>query len=743
MATLCEVPALAPMGPMEERDEEEDDPEAALQKSVGEWILTEEDVQREKEESLARTEAAKAHVKTQEGATLRINAKLTEHGDYDLLAVAHGVSGAQRHHSPGLQRQAGSNWPTALLEGSGSPEQRHSARVVAEEMLRRQERFYKFDRRRREVLAESEQLQSQFAKDLEAADLRCAQRQRERLQESRRRAFAAQQRRAEQQKVFKENQRDQERVWESYYTKKEREKVKERQEKAERESKKGLPAASGGPRAKSSSAQDLAGWLEEEVYKTTLQSHQSYSETIERWRQFEKENERRTEAHKKKLLLSAGYSYSRSSIDDSDLGKGDKRLRGLKESSSRKSLTARRASSTSDTSLAATAPLPGPDAFGGLNFSTMSGDSSVMYSLKSAKSMPLLSEWENRREQCVRHHETLEQQNMQKLQEKQGSVQEARQRIQAINKEKVDKANELNQTWKERNDTATQRRAEQAVKSDDDLVRRFEEHARKRDEEIRRQEEHRSELSQAKTERIKEAQQASRTQQEKAMQKAHEKVQQKEENSQSNIQTKLKEFEERAANQEYADIVRTKYESKISQQLEFQKKAEKEVEAKDKRSKKVLLQKQQSSVEKYRTERNERKAQGSALSRSHGPRLSSQIQPLKDEETLEKEQEATERLMRPSRWSLPALAGGKRGTTRMTAADLGESGRQSLAAVLAGELQVPGEELEGGPRDGHRHSVLSGVDSDDEGVFLKELESRSVKWLHELRSKKEKAAWKP
>jgi len=735
------------MGPVDEAQEDQDD-ELEASARADEWVLTDEDVQREKEESLARTEAAKAHLKTQEGVTYRINAKLTEKGEYDLLAMAHGMSGAPRHHSPGLQRHGGSNWPAALLEASGSPEQQHSARVVAEEMLRRQERFWKFDQRRKEVLEQDQQLQAQAAKDLEAAELRCAQRQRERLNESRRRAFAAQQRRAEQQKVFRENQREQERTWEAYYTK------KERQAKALARASRspGQPAAAPG-RAKSSSAPELDGWQDEEVYKTTLQSHQSYSETIERWRQFEKENERRTEAHKKKLLLSAGFSYVRNTVfDDAEQSKGDKgRIRSLKDGSRGKSGVARRASATSDgLGLAATAPIASSGALAGVEDSLMSGSASLQYSLKSSRSLPCLSLWETRKENCARHQEEQFQQSMQKLQKKQESLQEARQRINVHNKERVEKAGELNQTWKERNDTAAQKRAELAHRSDDDLVHRLDAHAKKRDEETKRQDSQRNELSRAKSERLKEAQTTARSLADKASQKAQEKVNQKDETSQSNVMSKIQEFEERAGKQEYDEMAREIYERKVSQNEEFRKKAAQEMEMKEARSQNVLLQKKQSPIEKCRAQRKEK----SSPSRAATQRLSAQLTPLSDPEAPATERQEEPPEGRSSGSFLPALPGagkrstGGRGSWRQSVRELGlqggeTAGRASLAAVLASELQEQGEAEAEGARDQHRHSVLSGVDSDDEGVFLKELEARGVKWLHELRKEKERSSWKP
>merc|ERR1712176_1022143 len=47
--------------------------------------------------------------------------------------------------------------------------------------------------------------------------------------------------------------------------------------------------------------------------------------------------------------------------------------------------------------------------------------------------------------------------------------------------------------------------------------------------------------------------------------------------------------------------------------------------------------------------------------------------------------------------------------------------------------------------DGHqqRRQSMPGSDSDSdhEGAFLQDLESRSVKWLHEMRRQKEKTIW--
>mmetsp|Transcript_4398 Transcript_4398/g.12861 ORF Transcript_4398/g.12861 Transcript_4398/m.12861 type:complete len:713 (-) Transcript_4398:6-2144(-) len=688
--------------------------------SHGDWNLSEEEVQQEKDQSLARMEMAKAHVKTQEGVMHRINAKLAENGEYDALAG--GFSQGQGFSAFG---SVSSSWSPMQLEGHGSPEQRHNARVVSEAMLRRRERFANFARRRKELVEQHRKCRDKIAVELEAADVRSAQRQRERLEESHRRAFAAQQRRNEQQKVFKENQREKDRAWEAYYLQDQRSR------------------AAGRASARRHSASEIDDTAETDIYRLIQRSHASYAGTMERWRQFEAENERRTEAHRRKLLLGSSGRLSAEEEGERSVSSRARRSHGGKD-------VQKPRRDFSHKSRKDSTPVGNLDETGCSSLLEDMAESGGELSQTQGSLPPVLSTssstWEMRRERCAQRAADEFQRGQEKMEQKEQAVQEARNRIDSSNKDKSDRAADQNRRWRERNDAAAQRRAELDFKTDDDMVKKQEEAARRLAEDRRARDEERTEHTLAKDKAAREAQATAQSLTDKAVERAAARQQHKETLCQQNLMMKIQDFEQRASSPAHAEMAKEKHLKKVGMDKEFRTKVQQSIDVKDAKTMRVISQKSQLPLERERILRKERCSSGLPLGSPLSATLTSLGRTIGSPATRFSSPGNTGRLSL-SLPTLPLVEGGE--TPGACQGPLtGETTQRSLhrlvdpgnADVLS-ELQHAVAFSEGGAHPPRPDSPMSAVDMDDEQAFLKELEVRSVKWLKDLR--RTRAAWKP
>lgn len=250
-----------------------------------EWAFDEDMVEREREESVARLAIAREHLNSQ------------EHNHRNILTYL----GQQEEDKPfpGLEVELGfgigspSNYDT---EGWGSQERQANARYVADEFAKRQVRMDVFQKSRMGCIANEKYNHEKLVSTHKAAEARTAQRIRQNIAEQNEKTFLAQQRRGEQQKMLKEIQRDQERQCDLLQAK---------------HRPRPLPPLSRARAPKSLNASSSAGAIgeinisNEQIYKDLLQSHGKYNQEFERWEKRAQENERRTEAHRKKMLLTS------------------------------------------------------------------------------------------------------------------------------------------------------------------------------------------------------------------------------------------------------------------------------------------------------------------------------------------------------------------------------------------------------------------------------------------------------
>merc|ERR1712008_487537 len=183
---------------------------------------------------------------------------------------------------------------------------------------------------------------------------------------------------------------------------------------------------------------------EDDIYASILQSHLSYDGILEKAEKFVAENERRTQAQRRKLL---GSSYSRSCTDNDEGFRVRKDVHKAKSSPS-----------------ATCNSMPNID----MNMSRESGLSSRGDSLSG--SLPRLSaSWNARRETCLNLAAEQFQQSQEKLMKDKAALQDARDRIDMKKKGKTEAASELNSTWRQKADLAMTTRKRLQVKSGERL----------------------------------------------------------------------------------------------------------------------------------------------------------------------------------------------------------------------------------------------------------------------------------
>lgn len=223
--------------------------------------------------------------------------------------------------------------PAAASRGQRAAEavaERHrQGQLVADELSKRGERAQSFAVRRHAALAHHENRQAVVADALEVEDGRRLERQQQMQIEQKHKTFIKQQQRSEQQKALKELQREQQRIYDDYYKKhhsalaaKDAPRSPDASVFKSSESSQSTLGGSrslgslGADKSKSmsksmsmmggASTTSLTGDASEDFYMETLRNHAMYAEKLEGAAQLVQENERRTEAHWRKMLLRTG-----------------------------------------------------------------------------------------------------------------------------------------------------------------------------------------------------------------------------------------------------------------------------------------------------------------------------------------------------------------------------------------------------------------------------------------------------
>eukprot|EP00439_Symbiodinium_sp_Y106_P082385 s1527_g21.t2 len=594
-----------------------------------------------------------------------------------------------------------------------------------------------FWKQRREHAEEGRQKLQQRQMESEAAEARLAERQREIAEEHRRRAFAAQQRRSEQQKVFRETLREQDRICDEYYKNASR------------------GTRSGSPTARSSSPRQEKPEAQADIHRQMLKSHDIYSETVERWRQQVAENDRRAEAFRRRMLKARTGSRAK---EDKHAGtkkeEGRKSLRkgghAMMAATEKAHGDSRRGSAHSSQPSHESGAVAGeekasvhakasrgkcPDLRGLLDLLRWqvrgAGDAaSSLGPLGAAVTLPCLRRsagsgspgqsrgltrsktcelWKERFQKSQTFSEVLEQKALRKQQQQDRHLEESRRRIAAINKQVMMRAADRSKKWKERNDVAASRRQMNSVASDADMVAKLAAGARRKAALEQQRAEELAEASASKSAQIQSAQAHAAHLLDKTEKELISKVQHRDQMVAERHAMRLQEFAARADTggpyQEQAESAKSR---KKELEEEFRLKAMKEMEMKSSRHR-----------------------------GDSGPVLERQ-RTLKKTRTFQRQPtELPPDLPFPTSLDFPV---------ELPAVELPAAAKASGSLGLPLTLESRSSERASpsqNPR-GSRVSVASAADSmvsvDDEDVeknLLKDLEQRSSNWMKEMRRQKE------
>lgn len=243
------------------------------------WVYDEETAQREKDDSAARAQQAQQHWENTENAASLIK------GHLSTLLADPGPLDWEVGSSAGKVRRA--------RISEGSHECQRSLNVVHNKLTRKEDRFARVSTRQSAQVVEDARKKERMEAEQTAATHRCLQKQREIHENQRKRAFNQAQRRSELQKTLREFHREKERVWEDYY------------EKSREVSNSSTAGISESPRHKAGGdpgAQGAGAEQEDDILSTMTKSHGVYRKQLEQWLQFEAENEKRTDAMWNKIL---------------------------------------------------------------------------------------------------------------------------------------------------------------------------------------------------------------------------------------------------------------------------------------------------------------------------------------------------------------------------------------------------------------------------------------------------------
>lgn len=319
------------------------------------------------------------------------------------------------------------------------------------------------------------------------------------------------------------------------------------------------------------------------------------------------------------------------------------------------------------------------------------------------------------------HMDNLDKEGTLKLQKKFEELQEHRDRISGHNKGKSDRAVKRNEIWKARNDTATSRRLKAEIRTDDEMVAKRAAYEEKRADELARQFRLIAEKARTKMSSIQDVQANCQMHLDSREEQSKTRWQEKDAMSSEMYSQRLNEYSRRLDGGAFEETVQAVIAKKKELERDIVRKAKDEIAAKEKRTQGAKEQLNVPSLQRERTMRKARSASGvlTSPSRLGASGLYASLTP----EPMPLGQEPN---FSVSAVTLPALSA--------------TGGLSGVATELPSPRTPAGEARRGGnsrPSSGSRRpSTAQNADLEDEGVFLQELESRSVSWLQDLRRKK-------
>lgn len=494
------------------------------------------------------------------------------------------------------------------------------------------------------------------------------------LAEQRHRAFTKQQQRNEQQKVWRELQRDQERLWEAYYMK--------HHNLAGAKNPIILPGDDS-PRSSGDEASSKEEAPTKDIYKDTLRSHKRYAETVDRWKDFVAENERRTEAHWLKVLGVSGLKELQDKKGKS-LRRSVRNVGNMKQFIAQVSVSSTNPSSAKSSSSQTTPQKVEEDGNAG------SGGSSLAASPSSSdlRASTSVAGWQQRILRCKNKEAEDIQKGQERMLQKTNSVLEARQRQNEANLERTNKYKKNFKEWEKKCAAAAAKRDQTNMRTVDEVIRKQVEWLEKRNQEVARLNEERFQTYGAKWDMIRNAQATSSALLEKKVVTTKAKKADKDARSGENIRQVLEEFEQKMNSPAHAEKLAQGLAKKKQLEQDLVSKTQRDVGQKEIRTMGALKRVKSTTFENSRQARRTRSS-----SRSPNSELSGILSPIS---MPSPKSDGVDDNVLLTQYSLPALNGV-------------HPRRSSL---------IPTEEEE---------------EASGERDFLEELKDRSTKWLYEMR----------
>jgi len=304
-------------------------------------------------------------------------------------------------------------------------------------------------------------------------DQKAARRQQEMVERQVLKTHVAQNKRNDQQKMLKEIQRDQDHQFELLQLKHHHDAVSHNKATAhDAVSTKANPAApaptaSMAPTTPPGKPVRMGRSASEPIYRTMVESHSKYSSTLNRWRTFEADNEKRTDAYWRKMLQGDDHHRRKERSKPS-------KESGLKLfQSAAKSITAVRRFVNAATGSQHNTPEPGqsiesgPIAVDTRDTQEMSYfDTGRASSANEPGKTPTRALQRQRTMQAKAHNEDLEAQALEKLARDKAFLEEKQQRGKAFQNNKAERAGEGVKAWEKKSTASKERREVLSVQND-------------------------------------------------------------------------------------------------------------------------------------------------------------------------------------------------------------------------------------------------------------------------------------
>jgi hypothetical protein len=513
--------------------------------------LDEDQVRRWREESLERTAKARELVLKQEEVLRNIQKKVAGKGDESSPSP-------REVGSRCFLSRTTSSWSNgSIQEGSTFDQQ---AVKVAELIVSKEEKIQSFSQRRKDNEAEVKRRQEAKQMHAEAAEQKFAERMQQLSEENGRRAFANAARRKEQQKVLKDAHRQHDRMCDAYNENRSRERRQPEEEVSTKD---------------------------DDLLASRTKSHHLFKDTVAGWQSKVDENDRKTEAFRSRLYQHA--TRRPRTLESLARGKPSKFVT--------QSMSSLHSEPQADFNESFPASYSSTDEVASIKDNLMEiskGSGSFWLSSESSQ-----SKWFSRHQHVKLFHEDLERKAIEKLQQDEEHLNDARERISAIQRDVVSRAAERSRQWAERNDSAATKRRLRAARSDADLMKKQAEFEKRRQEEETKLAEERARIAAERSQRIQDAQATS----EELYNKKLEAIRKDGEMRAARFASKmaLKNQMKPQPNDSYSELAKLTKERKLALDEDFRMKAEKEIQMKKSRSSQHLVELHQPVLERQRT----------------------------------------------------------------------------------------------------------------------------------------------